>query len=358
MVYQSPRAETSQLSSILSEDNDQGLKLLQQLHHKCQNATSSVIGPNLMQDNSNTQEFEEKLIPSPPMSPVSLPLVVSKTQLKAAIQPGKKNFGIVVGPVWKEFQSHRTYNKISMLFLRQYKSFSQKKTNTSSYNSYSYSYKRQQTIRRQTSILGSAPDSDSNGYRTRGNSRKTYSRSGSDDIESSTLSVRKEFTEAKIRKSSPSRSGRKLTGKVSASSMHSPLSSLKALKNNTQYIPNVTWKKLEDYSPPLSSLPDNDYCLRIEWKGSSMNLDSDPLRDYLHPAEIVLAQILRLPCDLYLDSKRRLFLEKVYRAKEGLSFRRTDAQKACKIDVNKASRLYAAFEKIGWLDDSYFEEYI
>lgn len=58
-----------------------------------------------------------------------------------------------------------------------------------------------------------------------------------------------------------------------------------------------------------------------------MDLSTDPLRNELHPAELVLAQTLRLPCDLYLDSKRRLFLEKVYRLKKGLPFRRTDAQK-------------------------------
>ena len=40
-----------------------------------------------------------------------------------------------------------------------------------------------------------------------------------------------------------------------------------------------------------------------------------------------------------------------------LPFRRTGAQKkkkACKIDVNKASRLYSAFTKIGLLKDGSF----
>ena len=49
---------------------------------------------------------------------------------------------------------------------------------------------------------------------------------------------------------------------------------------------------------------------------------------------------------VYLDSKRRLFYEKVSRLRQGKGFRRTDAQKACRIDVNKASRLFAAFEKL------------
>ena len=33
-----------------------------------------------------------------------------------------------------------------------------------------------------------------------------------------------------------------------------------------------------------------------------------------------------------------------------MEFRKTDSQKACKIDVNKASKLWSAYEKIGWFD--------
>lgn len=138
-----------------------------------------------------------------------------------------------------------------------------------------------------------------------------------------------------------------------------PIASASAVAAAPTYQPNESWQKLPDYSPSLSTLsPDNAKALRIEWKGSPMDLSTDPLKDKLHPAELVLAQILRLPCDLYIDSKRRLFLEKVYRLKQGKPFRRTDAQKACKIDVNKASRLFAAFEKVGWLDESHFVKYL
>lgn len=126
----------------------------------------------------------------------------------------------------------------------------------------------------------------------------------------------------------------------------------------TQNMANMGWEYLPDYSPPLSILPDNDKCLKVEWKGASMNLSRDPLRYMLHPAELVLAQTLRLPCNLYLSSKRRLFLEKVHRLKQGMPFRRTDAQKACRIDVNKASRLFAAYERIGWLKDENFKKYL
>lgn len=122
---------------------------------------------------------------------------------------------------------------------------------------------------------------------------------------------------------------------------------------------NIDWESLPDYSPDISTLPpNNSRCLKVEWKGQPMNLSSDPLVDKLHPAELTLASILRLPCNLYLDSKRRLFMEKVSRMKKGLPFRRTDAQKSCRIDVNKASRLFAAFEKIGWLRDDHFRRHL
>lgn len=120
----------------------------------------------------------------------------------------------------------------------------------------------------------------------------------------------------------------------------------------------VDWESLPDYSPSVDTLPASNKCLSTEWKGQPMDLSEDPSQDKLHPAELVLASILRLPCNVYLDLKRRLFMEKVARLKKGLPFRRTDAQKACRIDVNKASRLFASFEKAGWLKDEHFERYI
>lgn len=119
-------------------------------------------------------------------------------------------------------------------------------------------------------------------------------------------------------------------------------------------------ESIPDYSPDaFETLPKgNARCLKIEWKGQPMDLRSDPNLDKLHPAEATLASTLRLPCNVYLDSKRRLFFEKVNRLRNGMPFRRTDAQKACRIDVNKASRLFAAYEKVGWLDDSHFAKYL
>ena len=137
------------------------------------------------------------------------------------------------------------------------------------------------------------------------------------------------------------------------------LASAEVVSRVPMYVPRESWQQLPDYAPPTTGIPRDDVrALRVEWHGSPTDLSADPLRDLLHPAELALAQQLRLPCDLYLDSKRRLFLEKVYRLRRGMPFRRTDAQKACRIDVNKASRLFAAFERVGWLRDSQFARYL
>ncbi|KAF5092193.1 hypothetical protein D0Z03_002991 [Geotrichum reessii] len=120
---------------------------------------------------------------------------------------------------------------------------------------------------------------------------------------------------------------------------------------------DMNFDQLQDFAPPVSTLPAGK-TLRAEWKGAPMDLSQDPNLHLLHPAEVQLAAVLRLPADIYIDSKKRLFAEKVYRLRQGLPFRRTDSQKACRIDVNKASRLFTAYEKVGWLDDALFEKYL
>ncbi|KAG5358002.1 SWIRM domain-containing protein [Yarrowia sp. B02] len=121
---------------------------------------------------------------------------------------------------------------------------------------------------------------------------------------------------------------------------------------------DTDYSELPDYCPSTDSLPTSGRPLKAEWKGAPMDLSDDPMLNKLHPAEVYLASCLRLSCDTYLDSKRRLFAEKVHRLKFGLPFRRTDSQKACRIDVNKASRLFSAYEKVGWLDDELFKKFL
>lgn len=120
---------------------------------------------------------------------------------------------------------------------------------------------------------------------------------------------------------------------------------------------DTDFEAIPDYCPPLSTLNENSK-FRVEWKGTPLDLSRDPHRHLLHPAEITLASILRLSCASYLTSKRRIFNEKIIRHRQGMEFRKTDSQKACKIDVNKASKLWSAYEKIGWFDHKFIAPHL
>jgi len=122
---------------------------------------------------------------------------------------------------------------------------------------------------------------------------------------------------------------------------------------------DTDYNSLPDYSPPLETLnKSNSSALKTEWKGAALKLHDDPDRHLLHEAEIPLAATLRLSCATYLCSKRRIFQARIEALKIGKEFRKTDAQQACKIDVNKASKLWSVYDKVGWFDAKYFAQYI
>ncbi|KAK5999131.1 SWIRM domain-containing protein FUN19 [Cladobotryum mycophilum] len=114
---------------------------------------------------------------------------------------------------------------------------------------------------------------------------------------------------------------------------------------------------LPDYCPPLSSLPNKSNSLKVDWKGQPIDLSKDEYRHLLHPDEIILAGNLRLDCATYLTSKRRMFERRLQCLRSNKEFRKTDAQQACKIDVNKASKLWTAFDKVGWLEARWVKDF-
>lgn len=119
------------------------------------------------------------------------------------------------------------------------------------------------------------------------------------------------------------------------------------------------YNSIPDHCPPVGILPKgNPKSLKAEWKGAPLNLDNDPDRTLLHEAELNLASTLRLTCAMYLSSKRRIFVARIEALKIGKEFRKTDAQQACKIDVNKASKLWQSFEKVGWFNPDYVRQYL
>jgi hypothetical protein len=120
------------------------------------------------------------------------------------------------------------------------------------------------------------------------------------------------------------------------------------------------FNSLPDYCPPLDSLPNKPNSLKVDWKGNALDLRADPDAWRLHPDELLLAAGLRLDCATYLTSKRRIFIRRLecMTQKPTKDFRKTDAQQACKIDVNKASKLWSAYEKVGWLDPKWMVKHI
>jgi hypothetical protein len=122
---------------------------------------------------------------------------------------------------------------------------------------------------------------------------------------------------------------------------------------------DTDYNSLPDYSPPLDTLPkSNSKVLKADWKGQVLDLSNDPDRHLLHEAELNLASTLRLTCATYLCSKRRIFEARINTLRIGKEFRKTDAQQACKIDVNKASKLWQAYEKVGWFKPEYFRQFV
>lgn len=136
-------------------------------------------------------------------------------------------------------------------------------------------------------------------------------------------------------------------------------------QNTRHYIMNkriedLNYNFIPDYAPPISTLPKGDpHVLQVEWrKKVTVDLSNDPDRHMLHEAEIRLATSLNLSCAKYLCTKRRIFQARFKALQAGRNFKRSDSQKACKINSNKAGKLCGAFDKVGWFDNNWFLGYL
>ncbi|KAI7881193.1 Homeodomain-like protein [Mucor mucedo] len=90
--------------------------------------------------------------------------------------------------------------------------------------------------------------------------------------------------------------------------------------------------------------------VRVVWKGSPLDISQLPYYDTLHPGEVNIASTLRLTPEQYLKCKRSLILAAEQFDKLDISFRKSDAQKCVRIDVNKTSTLWSVFSRLGWFN--------
>ncbi|KAG1567169.1 hypothetical protein G6F50_008457 [Rhizopus delemar] len=82
--------------------------------------------------------------------------------------------------------------------------------------------------------------------------------------------------------------------------------------------------------------------------GTPLNIQSMPYYELLHPGEVNIASTLRLSPEQYLKCRRSLILAAEQFDKLNVKFRKSDAQKCVRIDVNKTSALWCVFNALGW----------
>ncbi|ORX97876.1 hypothetical protein K493DRAFT_11051 [Basidiobolus meristosporus CBS 931.73] len=88
---------------------------------------------------------------------------------------------------------------------------------------------------------------------------------------------------------------------------------------------------------------------KVVWKGVPLDISRHPLYSTLLPEEADVASILRLKPDQYLTIKRVILHESRLKAQ----FRKTDAQRMCRVDVNKTGKVWDWFHDIGWLGNAH-----
>ncbi|RIB24729.1 hypothetical protein C2G38_622612 [Gigaspora rosea] len=87
----------------------------------------------------------------------------------------------------------------------------------------------------------------------------------------------------------------------------------------------------------------------ITWKGQPLSIAHLPHYDALHPTEAHVVSVLRLTPVQYLTGKHTLVSAAQRYSQRALPFRKSDAQKLLRIDVNKASKLWEFFQQVKWI---------
>ncbi|KAF0426274.1 clr6 l associated factor 1 laf1 [Gigaspora margarita] len=93
----------------------------------------------------------------------------------------------------------------------------------------------------------------------------------------------------------------------------------------------------------------NNIIPKITWKGQPLTISHLPHFNALHRKEVEVASTLRLTPVQYLTAKHTLVSAAQRYVQKSLPFRKSDAQKLLRIDVNKASKLWEFFQQVKWI---------
>ncbi|PIA17835.1 hypothetical protein COEREDRAFT_7030 [Coemansia reversa NRRL 1564] len=90
----------------------------------------------------------------------------------------------------------------------------------------------------------------------------------------------------------------------------------------------------------------------VKWnKADPIDISEKPMADKLAAAERHCCSVLRILPEQYLTIKHTLLKESQSRLPLG-TFKKRDAQRLCRIDVNKTSKIYEWYVSMGWLPTS------
>lgn len=146
----------------------------------------------------------------------------------------------------------------------------------------------------------------------------------------------------------------------------------KSKSTKTQTV-DIDFDRIPDYCPPLHMLGTKNMTIPSVNNPRPFEDGELHLLGLLHPQEQELARNLRIGPATYLTTKRRIFVDRLYfyhfekevqeeQEADGArdkpyvkDFKKTHAQHAGKIDVNKSSKLHEAFDSVGWFDRKWCE---
>lgn len=100
---------------------------------------------------------------------------------------------------------------------------------------------------------------------------------------------------------------------------------------------------------PKIELNDEEFLKIIKKLGLTYKLEDGETK------ETTIKNVLKLTDQQFAETNKRFFAEKARRTYNEQTFKKTDAQRACKIDVNKTSKLYEIYQACDALDDDLFK---